>query len=253
MPKQKSRTKRKTATQNLVEDVHNLVEEQSHEIPPIYRPPVRRRKARQAVHETTTEQPYVPTANDIADALFRKFEVPACNFFINKIDEFKLRFMNNEVNPDIIMVTEVLPKNSRYIVNKSELALEGYDIFPENFPPNSGREYQEPVGYSDHNVLVFEYKCYIKYEVSKSEKFNYFKADFEMLRHDLNVNWEELLLDKITEEKRKSKSGISELHDKRDGKTYIASNDTDKAEILAELFTSVFTKEDDEDESFKRY
>ena len=49
--------------------------------------------------------------------------------FINKIDEFKLRFMNNEVNPDIIMVTEVLPKNSRYIVNKSELALEGYDIF----------------------------------------------------------------------------------------------------------------------------
>ncbi|VDI66054.1 Hypothetical predicted protein [Mytilus galloprovincialis] len=47
--------------------------------------------------------------------------------------------MNNEVNPDIIMVSEVLPKNSRYIVNKSELALEGYDIFPENFPPNNGR------------------------------------------------------------------------------------------------------------------
>ncbi|CAG2232241.1 unnamed protein product [Mytilus edulis] len=50
--------------------------------------------------------------------------------------------------------------------------------------------------------------------------------------------------------KRKSKSGISELHDKRDGKTFIASNDTDKAEILAEFFTSVFTKEDDEDETF---
>ncbi|XP_071160777.1 uncharacterized protein [Mytilus edulis] len=390
------------------------------------------------------------------------------------------------------MVTEVLPKNSRYVVNKSELALEGYDIFPENFPPNNGRgiimyikqelqaveitfnhdfkeftcakinlmnndkllvgciykspssteenhrllnelllkisnleekythilltgdfnfpsinwetwsakdsisenflecirdcffqqmvdqptryrinqepsllylvlvndkdfinniEYQEPVGHSDHNVLVFDYKCYIKQEVSKSEKFNYFKADFEMLRQDLNVNWEELLTDKNTEEKvsafmdrlqiamnnhipkmkvskkkfnkeplsvearrvirkkhrawekysnkrdndsyreytkarnkakstvirerknrekdiaesaktnckhfwsyinskRKSKSGISELHDKRDGKTFIASNCTDKAEILAEFFTSVFTKEDDEDETF---
>ncbi|CAG2200166.1 unnamed protein product [Mytilus edulis] len=73
MPKQKSRTRRKAAPQSIEEDVPNLVEEQS-EIPPLYRPPVRRRKTRRAVPETITEQPSVPTANDIADALFRKFE-----------------------------------------------------------------------------------------------------------------------------------------------------------------------------------
>ncbi|XP_052085905.1 uncharacterized protein LOC127723364 [Mytilus californianus] len=80
MPKQKSRTRRKAAPQNLVEDVHDLVEEQSQELPPIYRPPVRRRKARQtapenlSVRETNAKQSSVPTANDIADALFLKFQ-----------------------------------------------------------------------------------------------------------------------------------------------------------------------------------
>ncbi|VDI64888.1 Hypothetical predicted protein [Mytilus galloprovincialis] len=66
MPKQKSRTRRKAAPQSIEEDVPNLVEEQSHQL--------RRRKTRRAVPETITEQPSVPTANDIADALFRKFE-----------------------------------------------------------------------------------------------------------------------------------------------------------------------------------
>ncbi|CAG2231981.1 unnamed protein product [Mytilus edulis] len=65
MPKQKSRTRRKAAPQNLVEDVQHLVEEQSQELPPIYRPPVQGRKARQAVPETNTEQPSIRTADDI--------------------------------------------------------------------------------------------------------------------------------------------------------------------------------------------
>ncbi|CAC5367518.1 unnamed protein product [Mytilus coruscus] len=67
MPKQKSKTRRKAAPQNL-------------ELPPIYRPPVRRRKARQeppenlSVRETNTKQSSVPTANDIVEALFLKFQ-----------------------------------------------------------------------------------------------------------------------------------------------------------------------------------
>ncbi|KAK3101128.1 hypothetical protein FSP39_001163, partial [Pinctada imbricata] len=36
--------------------------------------------------------------------------------------------------PDIIAVTEVLPKNARYTVNKAELSLSGYEMFPGNFP-----------------------------------------------------------------------------------------------------------------------
>ncbi|CAC5415861.1 unnamed protein product [Mytilus coruscus] len=75
-----SRTRKKAAPQKLVEDVQDLVEEQSQELPPIYRPSVRRRKARQeapgnlVVRETNTKQSSVPTANDIADALFLKFQ-----------------------------------------------------------------------------------------------------------------------------------------------------------------------------------
>lgn len=47
--------------------------------------------------------------------------------------------------------------------------------------------------------------------------------------------------------KRKAKSGISELHDNRDGITHIASTDQDKAEVLAKFFVSVFTIEDNSD------
>ena len=57
--------------------------------------------------------------------------------FINKLDEFKTRFMSEK--PDIIMITEVLPKNSRFDIMKSEISLDGYDIFPENFPLKNSR------------------------------------------------------------------------------------------------------------------
>jgi hypothetical protein len=32
------------------------------------------------------------------------------------------------------MITEALPKNSRYSTSKAEFNLEGYDLFPEKFP-----------------------------------------------------------------------------------------------------------------------
>ena len=44
--------------------------------------------------------------------------------------------------------------------------------------------------------------------------------------------------------KRKTKTGVSELHDKSESGTFIASSDDDKAEILANFFSSVFTDED---------
>jgi hypothetical protein len=44
--------------------------------------------------------------------------------------------------------------------------------------------------------------------------------------------------------KRKTKTGVSELHDKSESGTFIASSDGDKAEILANCFSSVFTDED---------
>ena len=49
---------------------------------------------------------------------------------------------------------------------------------------------------------------------------------------------------KFVNSKRKCKSGISELHEKTDTGTFIASCDRDKSEILANFLSSVFTEED---------
>ena len=49
---------------------------------------------------------------------------------------------------------------------------------------------------------------------------------------------------KYVNSKRKSKCGISELHTNSDGKSFVATSDGDKAEVLADFFTTVFTNED---------
>jgi hypothetical protein len=54
--------------------------------------------------------------------------------FMNKFDEFRTCFINDESDPHIIMITEALPKNSRYSTSKAEFNLDGYDLFPEKFP-----------------------------------------------------------------------------------------------------------------------
>ena len=59
--------------------------------------------------------------------------------FLNKFDEFKQRYVSENEKPDIIAITEVLPKNMRYTVNKAELDIEGYEIFPGEFPMGAKR------------------------------------------------------------------------------------------------------------------
>ena len=46
--------------------------------------------------------------------------------------------------------------------------------------------------------------------------------------------------------KRKTRSGVAELHTKSRGKVNVSSTDVDKAEVLGEFFSSVFTIESDE-------
>ena len=50
---------------------------------------------------------------------------------------------------------------------------------------------------------------------------------------------------KYVNSKRKTKSGVSALHTKKDNLTCIASKDNQKAEVLADFFSSVFTSETD--------
>lgn len=262
--------------------------------------------------------------------------------FMNKYDELKLRYINSDKTaPDIIMITEVLPKNSRYKLIKAELSLNGYDMFPDSFPPEEGRGiliyvkqalnavelkiesnfkehvwvkinlkncdkllvgclykspssdeenlqelnkllnqaskledrfshilitvdfnfpkidwadwrgkdeidmkfiecirdcyfdqlvdkptryrinqepsvldlilvndknrvskiiFDNPLGSSDHCVLKFDYRCYIDYESIISEKYNYFKGDYDKLRNELDSDWQKLLNGKCTED-----------------------------------------------------
>jgi CTP:phosphocholine cytidylyltransferase-like protein len=42
------------------------------------------------------------------------------------MEEFTIRFLSDENIPDIIAITEVLPKNMRYTLNKTEIELSGY-------------------------------------------------------------------------------------------------------------------------------
>jgi hypothetical protein len=59
--------------------------------------------------------------------------------FLNKIEEFKIRFLSDENIPDIITITEVVPKNMRYTLNNAEIELSGYELFPSNFPGSARR------------------------------------------------------------------------------------------------------------------
>ena len=54
-----------------------------------------------------------------------------CDTVTNKLDELEASIDMND--PDIIVLTEVLPKNNRYTLQKSELETKGYTLFINNF------------------------------------------------------------------------------------------------------------------------
>ena len=56
---------------------------------------------------------------------------------MNKFIEFKERVKMN--NCLVIAITEVKPKNQRFIINLAELALENYDLFQINVTEATGR------------------------------------------------------------------------------------------------------------------
>lgn len=59
------------------------------------------------------------------------------NSLLNKLDEFKSRFLQEK--PDIKAITEVIPKNMRYVISKAELDLKAYKLFPSSFPGKAKR------------------------------------------------------------------------------------------------------------------
>ena len=56
-----------------------------------------------------------------------------------------------------------------------------------------GLEYLSPLGASDHKVLTFQFNCYCSHSKNSSTHFNYYKGDYESMRQELKINWEEVL------------------------------------------------------------
>lgn len=54
-----------------------------------------------------------------------------CDTLTNKFDELELNVSIN--NPDIIIINEVLPKYKRYIIHTSEIEINGYKLYTNNF------------------------------------------------------------------------------------------------------------------------
>ncbi|CAC5405383.1 unnamed protein product [Mytilus coruscus] len=103
--------------------------------------------------------------------------------------------------------------------------------------------------------------CISRHKSPSSDKTNYDNSN-ELLINDsrLEVTRAENAKSngktfwKYVNSKRKSISGISELHTKVNGAEFIASTDNEKAEVLADFFSGLFTLElDNPVDSSKRY
>ena len=75
-----------------------------------------------------------------------KFLYTNCDTVTNKLDELEASIDMND--PDIIVLTEILPKNNRYMLQTSELEIRGYSLFTNNYELKDIRE-----------VAIFVKKC----------------------------------------------------------------------------------------------
>ena len=60
-----------------------------------------------------------------------------CDTLTNKLSELTVAIELN--NPDIIVLTEVTPKNNRYTLQKSEIEIKGFNLFTTNFNEKDSR------------------------------------------------------------------------------------------------------------------
>ena len=54
-------------------------------------------------------------------------------------------------------------------------------------------EYLSPLGASDHKVFTYQFNCYCSHTQNSSTHFNYYKGDYEAMRQELKIKWEEEL------------------------------------------------------------
>ena len=81
---------------------------------------------------------------------------------------------------------------TRFRVNQQPSVLDLIKSNEEDMVVNL--EYLSPLGASDHKVLTFQFNCYCSYtKKNSSTHFNYYKGDYESMRHELKIDWKEVL------------------------------------------------------------
>ena len=62
----------------------------------------------------------------------------------------------------------------------------------------SDAEISSPLGKGDHACIQFWFNCYVNYKKVQFQKFLYDKGNYEEIRKELNINWEEEMKTRIT-------------------------------------------------------
>ena len=122
-------------------------------------------------------------------------------------------------------------------------------------------EYLSPLGASDHKVLTFQFNCYCSHSKNSSTHFNYYKGDYEAMRQELNINWEEELCnDEVNNMLRKLNDRISSAKEKfiprsrpfpRKGTVPLCKNTVDAIKRKHRTWTRFIESRDDN--SYKLY
>ena len=104
--------------------------------------------------DTKTVNNFKISKHKVNSRLLHKLENVNCIYtnadcLTNKISELRLQVKNH--NPQIVGITEVKPKNFRYQLSNSEIALEGYELFGSNLQNKTGR-----------GVCIYIYKIHYK-------------------------------------------------------------------------------------------
>lgn len=60
--------------------------------------------------------------------------------------------------------------------------------------------YVSPLGHSDHCVINFRFKCYYNIDQETTQRWNYFKGNYEEIDKELDIEWEEKLQGKNPDE-----------------------------------------------------
>ena len=52
-----------------------------------------------------------------------------------------------------------------------------------------------PLGHSDHCVITFKFRCYFEQINTSTERWNFSKGYYDLMRNEINIDWDNILVD----------------------------------------------------------